>query len=113
MADTTLPLLPDLLCFSHLRWEFVFQRPQHLMSRFARERQVFYFEEAVRDAAEPRLELRDTAHGVRLAVPHLPAGYDEAESEAALARMIDDLIEAEELQRLVTWYQTPMALPFS
>jgi len=21
----------DLICFSHLRWDFVFQRPQHLM----------------------------------------------------------------------------------
>jgi UDP-galactopyranose mutase len=34
-----------LICFSHLRWDFVFQRPQHLMTRFARERRVFYFEE--------------------------------------------------------------------
>jgi UDP-galactopyranose mutase len=113
MADITLPLLPDLLCFSHLRGEFVFQRPQHLMSRFARERQVFYFEEAVRDASSPRLELRDASHGVRLAVPHLPPGSDDAESEAALTQMVDELIEAEELQRFVTWYQTPMALPFS
>jgi glycosyltransferase involved in cell wall biosynthesis len=113
MADITLPILPDLLCFSHLRWEFVFQRPQHLMSRFARERQVFYFEEAVRDAPQPRLEVRDTSLGVRLAVPHLPPDYDEAQSEAALAQMVDELIQAEELQRFVTWYQTPMALPFS
>lgn len=29
-----------LICFSHLRWDFVFQRPQHLMSRFARDRHV-------------------------------------------------------------------------
>ena len=113
MADIALPILPDLLCFSHLRWEFVFQRPQHLMSRFARERQVFYFEEAIRDGTKPRLELRETAQRVRLAVPHLPPDYDEARSEAALSRMVDELIEAEELQRLVTWYQTPMALPFS
>ena len=27
-----------LVCFSHLRWNFVFQRPQHLMSRFAEDR---------------------------------------------------------------------------
>ena len=29
-----------LICFSHLRWDFVFQRPQHLMTRFAATRQV-------------------------------------------------------------------------
>jgi len=36
-----------LICFSHLRWNFVFQRPQHLMSRFAREMTVIYWEEPV------------------------------------------------------------------
>jgi UDP-galactopyranose mutase len=42
------PSAPDpepttLICFSHLRWNFVFQRPQHLMSRFAREMTVLYW----------------------------------------------------------------------
>ena len=46
------PSAPDpepatLICFSHLRWNFVFQRPQHLMSRFAREMNVIYWEEPV------------------------------------------------------------------
>ena len=41
---------PDLICLSHLRWNFVFQRPQHLMSRFARDRRVFFVEEPVFDA---------------------------------------------------------------
>jgi hypothetical protein len=31
----------DLICFSHLRWNFVFQRPQHLMRR-ARLARIFY-----------------------------------------------------------------------
>lgn len=35
----------DVVCFSHLRWSFVFQRPQHLLSRCARERRVFFVEE--------------------------------------------------------------------
>ena len=45
----------DLLCFSHLRWDFVFQRPQHLMTRFARERRVFYIEEPVSGSGPARL----------------------------------------------------------
>src|SRR3954454_13925571 len=113
MADTTLPLLPDLLCFSHLRWDFVFQRPQHLMSRFARERRVFFFEEAMRDAQAPRLELHETPEGVHVAVPHLPPDLDEQQSEAVVRRLVDELIEDEELHRYTTWYYTPMALPFS
>src|SRR5688572_8603667 len=35
----------DVICFSHLRWQFVFQRPQHLLTRCARKRRVFYIEE--------------------------------------------------------------------
>jgi len=38
---------PDLICLSHLRWDFVWQRPQHLMSRFARDRRVFFVEEPI------------------------------------------------------------------
>ena len=37
----------DLICFSHLRWNFVYQRPQHLLSRFAKQRRVFYIEEPI------------------------------------------------------------------
>ncbi|MDQ3233524.1 MAG: hypothetical protein M3Q07_17035, partial [Pseudobdellovibrionaceae bacterium] len=46
---------PDLICFSHLRWNFVFQRPQHLMTRISRERRVFFFEEPIfTDESTPR-----------------------------------------------------------
>src|ERR671913_115444 len=37
----------DLICFSHLRWAFVYQRPQHLLSRFAKHTRVFYVEEPI------------------------------------------------------------------
>ena len=45
-ADFT-PAPAPLICFSHLRWDFVLQRPQHLMNRFGRDRQVFIFEEYI------------------------------------------------------------------
>src|SRR5262245_21187406 len=48
---------PDLNCFSHLRWDFVFQRPQHLLSRCARERRVFFVEEPIIDRSAPKLEI--------------------------------------------------------
>ena len=43
---------PTLICFSHLRWDFVFQRPQQLMTRFADEMTVIYWEEPVDIGAE-------------------------------------------------------------
>src|SRR5215211_9292166 len=72
---------PDLICLSHLRWDFVYQRPQHLLSRCARDRGVFFVEEPVLDDDGLRLELtrRD---GVTLAVPHLPEGLSPETAEA-------------------------------
>jgi UDP-galactopyranose mutase len=96
-----------------LRWDFVFQRPQHLLTRFARERRVFFFEEPLRDSERAGLELREVAGGVQVAVPHLPATLGEKDSEEALRAMLDGLIENEEILRYVSWYYTPMALPFS
>ena len=63
----------DLLVFSHLRWDFVFQRPQHLMIRHAKHRRVFYFEEPVFGMTElPKLHLRKSIEDVHIVVPYLP-----------------------------------------
>ena len=50
---------PDLICFSHLRWDFVYQRPQHLLKRSASDRRVFFVEEPVFDNGSMRLEVRE------------------------------------------------------
>ncbi|MGZ2412580.1 glycosyltransferase involved in cell wall biosynthesis [Sphingomonas sp. F9_3S_D5_B_2] len=105
-----------LLCFSHLRWNFVFQRPQHLMSRFAREMSVIYWEEPMEIAANETafLQVRQAEDfpNVRVVVPHLPAGMPEDAREAALSRLLDAHVAAIS-GPLVTWYYTPMMLPFS
>ncbi len=110
------PQPTNLICFSHLRWDFVFQRPQQLMTRFARDMRVVYWEEPVEigDKDTPYLQVRDADDfpGVRLAVPHLPAGMPEAAREAALSRLLDAHV-ASLRGSLVTWYYTPMMLPFS
>ncbi len=104
----------DLVCFSHLRWDFVFQRPQHLLSRFARERRVFYVEEPIFDAGRAaRLELSRRENGVWLAVPHLPEGLSEAEGVAAQKKLMDELFATYNICEYALWYYTPMALPFS
>ena len=79
------PSAPDpepatLICFSHLRWNFVFQRPQHLMSRFAREMNVIYWEEPVDigPSETAYLQVREAADCAAMSaivVPHLPAGH--------------------------------------
>ena len=57
---------PLLLCLSHLRWNFVFQRPQHLLTRATRDHDVVFFEEPVfkPGVSAPRLERHPVPEGV-------------------------------------------------
>src|SRR3569832_1093786 len=106
---------PDLVCFSHLRWDFVFQRPQQLLTRFARKGRVFYFEAPVRDKAcpEPRLQMALREEGVMLLTPHLPADFSEAKPLAALGELVDGMLSRWSIRDFVAWYYTPMALHFT
>lgn len=104
----------DLLVFSHLRWDFVFQRPQHLLTRHARHRRVYYFEEPVFGMTDiPRLHLRETPEAVLVVVPYLPKTIESHEVEAALRDLVDELVYEEEIRDMTIWYYTPMALNFS
>jgi UDP-galactopyranose mutase len=101
-----------IVCFSHLRWDFVFQRPQHLMSRFARERTVIFWEEPQPSPGAPRVETRTCLEtGVIVATPMLPAELAAEEREALLARLLAEVIDGRTVR--VRWYYTPMMLPFS
>ncbi len=104
-----------LICFSHLRWNFVFQRPQHLMSRFADERRAIFWEEpeAALPGCEPALGVRTCAEtGVVVVTPSLPGGMADAEQESVLKALLDGFL-AGERGPFVRWYYTPMMLPFS
>jgi UDP-galactopyranose mutase len=105
-----------LICFSHLRWNFVFQRPQHLMSRFGSEMKVVYWEEPIEigpdESAYLKVQEAEDAPNVRVAVPHLPQGMPEEAREAALKRLLDAHV-ASIRGPLIAWYYTPMMLPFS
>jgi len=103
----------DLICLSHLRWDFVHQRPQHLLGRCAQARRVFFVEEPMFDAGPARLQVSSRADKVMVVVPWLPAGLDAAEEVAEQRRLLDELIRAWEISRYALWYYTPMALPFT
>jgi len=105
---------PDLLCFSHLRWDFVYQRPQHLLSRCARKRRVFFVEEPVFGNGSLSLEVNESTRNLYVVVPHLPDGLrSEVATTAVLKEMIHRMIRDYQIRDYICWYYTPMALDFT
>jgi glycosyltransferase involved in cell wall biosynthesis len=105
---------------SHLRWDFVWQRPQQLLSRFSERHRVLFIEEPLfpDDVSMPRLDLSLPLPGVHRVVPVLPAVLRDCYDES-IAR-VRDLVRAEMagggalaglFQRPMQWFYTPMPAP--
>lgn len=104
----------DIICFCHLRWNFVFQRPQHLLSRFARNNRVFFIEEAVFDATDDYMQITlDDTKTVWVMVPHLRPHMEEAEIIAAQRKMLNNMLKSMQVKKYMLWYYSPMALGWS
>lgn len=103
----------DLICFSHLRWDFVYQRPQHLLSRFAQSGRVFFIEEPLFDDGAVRFETSTRGNNLFVVVPHFPHGTEGNEIPDLLRKMLDDLIGEYEIKNFITWYYTPMMIEWS
>jgi UDP-galactopyranose mutase len=104
---------PALICLSHLRWNFVFQRPQHLMTRCARDRMVLYVEEPVYTATTAATLEVEHSSGVTVLVPRL---HDSMRGDAAIEAqrmLLDGYLAEQRLTQYVLWYYTPMALRFT
>jgi len=105
---------PDLVCFSHLRWDFVYQRPQHLLTRFAKTRRVIFVEEPIATSDNSWcLEISKRECGVWVVVPRLPEAISEKEAIALQKLLLDALFADAQIQAPVLWYYTPMAIPFT
>lgn len=103
----------DLLCFSHLRWGFVFQRPNHLLSRFSKHQRVFFIEEPIFTDGEERLHIENYNDNLYVVTPHFPHGLSAEEVTKKLQKTVSSLILQMQVNRYYAWYYTPMALPFT
>jgi glycosyltransferase involved in cell wall biosynthesis len=104
----------DIICFSHLRWNFVFQRPQHLMTRFGRDRRVFFIEEPVFDATQDHIDVtRDDSGIIYTMIPHLKRGSESTNVIATQKDLLDRLFKSMDIKRYILWYYSPMALALS
>ena len=103
-----------IVVFSHLRWDFVYQRPQQILSRLAANRRVLYVEEPIDGRIDADgWELTRPAHNVTVARPRLADLPRRAPEEVAAttATMLRRLLRSEELIHPIAWLYTPMAVP--
>jgi len=110
--------LETLLCFSHLRWDFVFQRPQHLMTRAALGWRVFYIEEPIfsGDVTVPEVQIKRPSiihPNLMVVTPCMPFGFNDAEVNQAMKELLSALISSYQIENYGLWYYTPMALKFT
>ncbi|HET9465758.1 MAG TPA: glycosyltransferase [Gemmatimonadales bacterium] len=105
-----------IVAFSHLRWNFVYQRPQHLLSRLAAKRPVVFIEEPEFDAGgPPRWERSSPSSNLTVYRPRTPVAAPgfHGDQLPVLEPMMAELREELGTTNLLTWLYTPMALPLA
>jgi glycosyltransferase involved in cell wall biosynthesis len=100
----------NIVCMSHLRWQFVFQRPQHLLSRACGDGEVLYLEEQTFGDGPARLDVTRDQTGVLIGVPRLPHGLLASERTALMRALVVNATRAHVGADYVLWFYTPMAL---
>ncbi|MBC7903601.1 MAG: glycosyltransferase family 1 protein [Gemmatimonadaceae bacterium] len=104
----------DIVCFSHLRWNFVYQRPQHLLSRFAKNARVFFVEEPMFGGDEITYTTEDADdENVTVIVPRLPHGLSAADGLDGLKTIVRDVMNEMQVTNFISWYYSPMALAWT
>src|SRR5262245_30517233 len=105
--------MKSLVVFSHLRWDFVQRRPQHLLERLATRWRVIFIEEPVPGSVRNGLAIFDRAPGVQVWQPQVtgsaPGFHDE--HLPVLQVLIADALHDHGIADYWVWIYTPMALP--
>ena len=107
--------MTTLIIFSHLRWDFVYQRPQQLMSRLAANHPVVFVEEPMPGAAHAWLEQHSPCAGVTVLRMHLPshgAGFHD-DHVIGMREMLGSYLRDHRIDDYLLWFYTPMALPLA
>lgn len=109
----------SFIVHSHLRWDFVWQRPQQILSRLAINHPVLFVEEPIfGNFATIGLEISNPHANVIRVVPHIDDVYADAYDQAT--EMVRDfLLEelktnstlADLFKNPVLWFYTPMPAP--
>jgi glycosyltransferase involved in cell wall biosynthesis len=95
----------EILCHCHLRWNWVYQRPQHVLSRLARDFRVVVEEEPVEDDRPAGLDVVTVSPAITVLRPHRPRGDRTTDIGGLVERYVRRHRTAE---TLVRWFYSPM-----
>jgi beta-glucosidase/6-phospho-beta-glucosidase/beta-galactosidase/glycosyltransferase involved in cell wall biosynthesis len=110
-----------IVVFSHLRWGFVWQRPQQFLSRFAKKHKILFVEEPMFDLAEgsdPRVDYHRVMPNVTVVTPHAPHSWNRNPKLPGMLRQwtaeaIEAVNEGGEFDLPLLWYYSPMDASWS
>jgi len=105
----------DVIVASHLRWSFVWQRPQQVLSRIARRHRVLFIEEPIFPAQgdpQPFSPLQQACHNVwvlapRVAAPERP-GTPVWQDRASISLQVLEAMRTLQIGRRALWFYTPL-----
>lgn len=106
-----------LIVHSHLRWDFVWQRPQQILSRLAPAHRVLFLEEPQVDpGGTTALELSEPQAGIVRATPKLPATLPIDAQHAAVLSLVRRALASDArlhdaFDAPIQWFYTPMPAP--
>lgn len=103
--------MTTIIVFSHLRWDFVYQRPQHLLSRLAENYKIIFIEEPIFCEQGSFLESSVAGPNITVLKPHTPLSIPGFHDEQLpyLIELMRQFVVGDEEQ--IAWFYTPMALP--
>lgn len=108
----------DMSIYSQLRWDFVYQRPQHIIGRKAKEYRTFYFEEPMDIETTPHTDRRDANYhhyvseeGVNVIVPLVH--IEDMENISLLEKIVKQVHQDFSIEQDIFWYYTPMAMAYT
>jgi UDP-galactopyranose mutase len=103
-----------ILVLSHLRWDFVYQRPQHLMAGLAADHRVLYIEEPIlSESGNPEWRFQEAHPNITICRPYTPcpeSGFHPRQTPW-LKPLLRDLVQQKALEEYVLWFYTPLAVP--
>jgi glycosyltransferase involved in cell wall biosynthesis len=90
----------DMIVFCHLRWEFVYQRPQHIISRMSAKHKILFVEEPVGRA-------ENTMGGSRLLEinPNLHVLQPHVDSIPEITGILSDFVPERNIE--IGWFYSP------